>query len=171
MITYPNCALLLEVIGCWCAGGVVHDHRGLTSLDYMYWDPIRTAESEDLWLAAPHRGVPNVRAVARILPRANDPRVSHVDAVFALHAREERHKVLRVHQHIFCRGSARGEVVCLLWRNDVEDSKLVCDCREETMAVWVDLLEFEQRAVMSTIIGNGVRGGGAVRTYLVHLEP
>ena len=28
----------------------------------------------------------------------------------------------------------------MLWRNDVEDGELIGDCREETMAVWNNLL-------------------------------
>ena len=28
----------------------------------------------------------------------------------------------------------------MLWRNEVEDGELISDCREETMAVWGNLI-------------------------------
>lgn len=127
MITYPHCALILEVVSCRCTTRVVHDNRGLTTLNDVYWYGVRAAECEDLGLSAPNGGVTNVCAVARILPRANDPRVPCASTIFALDARKELYKVLWVRLHVFGRGSACPDVMCLLGRNDVERGELVCD--------------------------------------------
>ena len=96
MITYPHRALLLEVVGSWCTARIVHDNRGLTTLNDVYWYGVRAAERENFGLPSPYGGVTDARAVARILPRANNPRVARARAVLALHARKEGHKVLRV---------------------------------------------------------------------------
>ena len=74
MITYPHRALILEIVGCWCTTRVVHDNRGLTTLNNVYRYGVRAAESENLGLSTPYGGVTNICAVARILPRTDDPR-------------------------------------------------------------------------------------------------
>lgn len=96
MITYPNRTLVLEVICCRCTVGIVHDHGGLTTLNDVYRYRVRAAEREDLGLAAPHGGITDASAIARILLRADDPRVSRPRAILALDAREEGYKVLWV---------------------------------------------------------------------------
>jgi hypothetical protein len=96
VITDPHRALILEVVGCWCTTRVVHNNRGMATLNNMYWYGVRAAECEDLGLSTPHGGVTNVCAVARILPRANDPRVPCASTIFALDARKELHKGLWV---------------------------------------------------------------------------
>ena len=96
MIAYPNRALLLEVVCRRCTIGIVHDDGGLTALNNVYRYGVRAAEREDLGLAAPHGGVADARAIARVLLGADGPRVPRARAVLALDAREERHKVLRV---------------------------------------------------------------------------
>ena len=96
MITYPNRALVLEIICCRCAVGVVYDHGGLTTLNDVYRYSVRAAEREDLGLAAPHGGITDAGAIARKLLRADDPRVPRASTVLALDAREERDKVLWV---------------------------------------------------------------------------
>ena len=106
MVTYPHRALILEVGRCWCATRVVHDNRGLTTLNNVYWYGVRAAECENLGLSTPYASVTNVCAVARILTRANDPRVPCATAIFALDARKERYKVLWVRLQVCGRGSA-----------------------------------------------------------------
>jgi hypothetical protein len=96
MITYPHRALLLEVVGSWCTARIMDDNGGLATLNDVYWYGVRAAEREDLGLSTPYGGVTDARAVARILPRANNPRVARARAVFALHTRKEGHKVLWV---------------------------------------------------------------------------
>jgi hypothetical protein len=96
MITYPNCALLLEVACRLCTVRVVHNHRWLTTLNDVYGYCVRAAKCEDLGLTAPHGGLANARAIARILLWANDPRVPGAGAVLAFDTGEERHKVLGV---------------------------------------------------------------------------
>src|SRR5258707_12812028 len=125
MIPYRHRVLLLEVVGWWCTAGVMHDNRGLTTLNNMYWYGVRAAECEDLGFSAPYGGIPNVRTIARILPRTNDPRVARTSAIFPLDARKERTKVLGVCLHVFGRGSASLEGMRLLWWDDVEGVKLV----------------------------------------------
>ena len=139
MVTYPNCALILEVICCWCTVGVVDDHGGLTTLNDVYRYSVCAAEREDLGLAAPHGCITDAGAIARILLWADDPRVSRARTVLALDAREERYKVLCVRQHVLGCRSSRENVMRVLWRDDVEDGELICDCREETVAVWGNL--------------------------------
>jgi hypothetical protein len=94
MVTYPNCALLLEVARRRCTIRVVHDHGGLTTLNDVYRYCVCTAQREDLGLAAPHGSIANGCAIARILLRADDSRVPRTSAVLALDAREEGRKVL-----------------------------------------------------------------------------
>jgi hypothetical protein len=85
----------------------MHDNRGLTALNDVYWYGVRAAESEDLGLSTPYAGVTDVRAVARKFPLADDPRVPRAGAIFALHARKKRYKVRGVRQHVVGCGSAR----------------------------------------------------------------
>src|SRR5712672_3167988 len=127
MITYANGALLLEVVGCRCTAGVVHDHGGLTALNDVYRHVVSAAEGEYLRLAAPHGGVADVGAVPRVLLRADDASVPRAGAILAFDARQERHKVLRVREHVLGCGAPREEVVCFLVRDDVENGELVCD--------------------------------------------
>lgn len=139
MVTDPNCALVLEIISCWCTVGVVYDHGGLTTLNDVYRYSVRAAEREDLGLAAPHRRITDAGAISRILMRADDPRVPRARTVLALDAREERNKVLWVRQHVLGCCSSRENVMRVLGRDDVEDGELICDRREETVAVWGNL--------------------------------
>ena len=96
VITYPHRALFLEVAGSWRTVRIVHDDRGLTTLNDVYWYGVRAAKGEDLGLSTPYAGVADVRAVACKLPRADGPSVPRTSAIFALHAGKEGHKVLRV---------------------------------------------------------------------------
>jgi len=96
MVTYPNCALLLEVARHRCTVGVVHDHGGLTTLNDVYRYCVCTAKREDLGLAAPHGSIANACTIARILLRANDSRVPWTSAILALDTREEGRKVVWV---------------------------------------------------------------------------
>lgn len=96
MVTYPNRALVLEVICCRCTVGIVHNHRGLTTLNDVYRYSVRATEGENLGLAAPHGGITDASAIARKLLRVDDPRIPRARAVLAFDAREERYKVLWV---------------------------------------------------------------------------
>lgn len=96
MITDSDRALLLEVASIWSTAGGVNDNGRLTTLYDVYWHRVRAAERENLGFTTPRTGVANGRAVARILLRSNHSRLTRTKPVFALDAREERHKVIRV---------------------------------------------------------------------------